>query len=283
MTTVAKRLESLDWIMTADKDVADILPENNVSAKSINSIIWSHSHFDHIGDPSKFPASTSLVVGPGFKKKFLPGAPEDPEGIHSSAWEGRELVEVAFDQNLKIGRFDAIDYFGDGSFYLLDSPGHLIGHICALARTTEDTFMLLGGDACHHGTEIRPSKYRPIPSVIYPSPYAAIDSDAFLSARSGCPGSVFQNEIHPSKSSREPFCRPSEDISHDLDEAVRSIEKLQELDARENIFTVFAHDQSLFDIVDFFPNPANDWKAKGWKEKGFWRFLGEFKTSKSPS
>ncbi len=32
----------------------------------------------------------------------------------------------------------AVDYFGDGSFLPLDGPGHAIGHLCGLARTTVD-------------------------------------------------------------------------------------------------------------------------------------------------
>lgn len=37
--------------------------------------IDSHYHFDHLGDPSRFPSSTEIVVGPKFKKAFLPGYP----------------------------------------------------------------------------------------------------------------------------------------------------------------------------------------------------------------
>lgn len=37
---------------------------------------------------------------------------------------GREFREIDFNiAPLKIGRFDAFDYFDDGSFYLLNSPG----------------------------------------------------------------------------------------------------------------------------------------------------------------
>ncbi|KAM5476938.1 hypothetical protein MauCBS54593_000209 [Microsporum audouinii] len=46
--------------------------------------------------------------------------------------------EISFDDGLEIGRFRAMDFFGDGSFYLLDAPGHAEGHLCALARTTAD-------------------------------------------------------------------------------------------------------------------------------------------------
>ncbi len=30
---------------------------------------------DHTGDPSLFPKSADLVVGPGFKEAFMPGYP----------------------------------------------------------------------------------------------------------------------------------------------------------------------------------------------------------------
>lgn len=40
-----------------------------------NSLLWSHWHWDHIGDPSRFPPSTDLIVGPGFKAALLPAFP----------------------------------------------------------------------------------------------------------------------------------------------------------------------------------------------------------------
>lgn len=51
------------------------------SETAIGAIIWSHWHWDHIGDASKFPSSVDIVVGPGFKKNLLPGYPENPEGV----------------------------------------------------------------------------------------------------------------------------------------------------------------------------------------------------------
>ncbi|KAF8904229.1 hypothetical protein CPB85DRAFT_985801 [Mucidula mucida] len=32
---------------------------------TVQTVIWSHSHIDHIGDMSKFPSTTELVVGAG--------------------------------------------------------------------------------------------------------------------------------------------------------------------------------------------------------------------------
>lgn len=45
--------------------------------------------------------------------------------LSSKFHRDRRVHEIDFtdDQSLKLGRFDAFDYFGDGSFYLLNSPG----------------------------------------------------------------------------------------------------------------------------------------------------------------
>lgn len=110
---------------------------------------------DHIGAPALFPKSTALVVGPGFKKQYTPGYPTNPDAVlREDDWEGRTFREVDIKKEggeLKIGRFWAYDYFGDGSFYLLATPGHTVGHLCGLARVTSipDSFVLMGGDACH--------------------------------------------------------------------------------------------------------------------------------------
>lgn len=78
----------------------------------------------------------------------MPGYPTK-EG--SPFWEadfiGRNVIEAPF--NTKIGQFDAWDYFGDGSVYVLNVPGHAVGHVSALVRTTPDTAVFLGGDVCH--------------------------------------------------------------------------------------------------------------------------------------
>jgi hypothetical protein len=74
------------------------------------------------------------------------------------------VIEIAFFEK-EVADFPAHDFFGDGSFYLLDTPGHAIGHLGALARTTtnRDTFIFMGGDLSHHGGQLRPSKYLHIP------------------------------------------------------------------------------------------------------------------------
>ena len=65
--------------MEIPKNVNEILKEGGVDDQKVNGIIWSHWHFDHTGDPSLFPKSADLYVGPGFKEKFMPAYPEGKE------------------------------------------------------------------------------------------------------------------------------------------------------------------------------------------------------------
>ncbi|KAI3584274.1 hypothetical protein IWW34DRAFT_815496 [Fusarium oxysporum f. sp. albedinis] len=242
---------------------------NTVPLESINGIVWSHHHWDHIGDPSTFPSTTSLIVGSGFKDEFLPAYPENPDSpLTQDAILGREVVEPDFKgaDIIQIGGYAAVDYFKDGSFYFLDTPGHTIGHVSALARTTagdDSTFMFLGGDVAHHAGEFRPSPFEPMPAEIRPDPR----KPAFQSNGNGslCPGSMFERMHRGAlERSMDPRTTPFYQTT------------VQPFDANDNVFTAIAHDASLADVVDFFPNSANEWKAKGWKREGHWRFLSDF-------
>ncbi|QRV83259.1 metallo-beta-lactamase superfamily domain-containing protein [Ceratobasidium sp. AG-Ba] len=274
---IANRILQNNWDVTVRKNVSDILAEHGVPLESITTIIWSHYHWDHTGDPSLFPPTTSLTVGPGFTKSQTPGYPTNPDAlILESAYEDRELVEIHFgeDPELLLGHFRAYDYFGDGSFYLLDSPGHAIGHICGLARTTPDTFVLMGGDTCHHGGQLRPTQYLPLPDYISPNPFEPQGPP--------CPGSVLL-DVHPHKNGTEPYFQiggMNGKSSHDdPPEARRSLNKLQEFDGHPNVLTVIAHDHSLLGLVDLYPKTINDWYNKGYKQLGLWQFARDFQVA----
>lgn len=114
--------------------------------KCDNSLISRYHHLDHSGDTSTFPKHTKILVGPGFRDAFLPGFPaKEGSPFPESAFEGRDVVEVPFSQDVLVGKYQAHDYFGDGSLYVLNVPGHAVGHIAALVRTTKDSFVFMGG------------------------------------------------------------------------------------------------------------------------------------------
>lgn len=273
---IKQRIESGGWGVEVQKGVREQLEEHGVNGADIEAVIWSHWHWDHLGDPSTFEPHTAVIVGPGFKSALLPGYPANASSpIRESDYAGRELRELVFDQNLKIGRFDALDYFGDGSFYILDSPGHAVGHLCAFARVTTDSFIFMGGDACHHGGEFRPSAYHPLPESISPNPL-----DAMRTQESVCPGALFEPILRDGDRTK-PFYKIADPedgsgVAYDVKEAEETIGKVIEADANDAVFVVMAHDDTLLDLVDFFPKYANEFKKKGWAEEGRWLFLKDF-------
>ena len=148
--------------------------------------------------------------------------------------------------------------------------------MCGLARTTaspEATFIFLGGDCAHHGGEFRPTQYLPLPESLSPSPMPRRHPGI-------CPGALLADihRLHPSaSSSTEPFLLVRETAAHDFKAAKESVMKMEEFDAHETVLTMIAHDDTMVNVVGTFPNTsANDWKKKGWREKGMWRFLGDF-------
>ena len=270
------------WTIDISKNVADILEDHDVhvSKGAIDTVIWSHHHWDHTGDMTTFPRSTSLVIGPGFSKQYLPGYPERKDApVLASDFEGRDVREINIEKEgkgFKISRFNAYDYFGDGSFYLLDTPGHSVGHMCGLARTTSSgpasgsdraTFVFMGGDACHHGGEFRPSAYLPLPKEIDPSPLKKIQPV--------CPGHLLQ-EIHRTKSATEPFYLVAPGFAHDSEVAEWTIGGLQEFDAHDNVLLLTAHDASVLDALEFYPKSLNGWAETGLGKEIRWKFLGDF-------
>lgn len=212
-----------------------------------------------------FPASTELVVGPGFTAKWSPGFPAKADApVREEDLAGRRVREISFDGGLKAGPFPAHDFFGDGSFYLLDAPGHCLGHVAGLARTSTgpDTFIMMGGDLAHHGGELRPSPYTRIPDSL---------PQGVVSTRTG---EWFREmNVRRGRKVDEPFIEPSMHWDEDL--LMQTIRRAQVADAQDHVWLVFAHDTSLFGSVDLFPRPANAWKEKGWKEMVEWKFLGD--------
>jgi len=212
---------------------------------------------------------------------MLPGAPADPESpIQESDYSGRNLREIRFDgaQSLRIGKLAAFDYFGDGSFYLLDTPGHAVGHMCGLARTTissstsspgsaRDTFVLLGGDVCHYAGILRPSPHMPMPQEIRPHPCSpGIESSCL------CPGSAFA-ELQQSRGRAVGDALYDMTFGHDIPLAKTTLSYLQEFDCHEDVFVIIAHDSTIRDGVPHFPETINDWKARGLGARLKWAFL----------
>ncbi|RDW72699.1 MBL fold metallo-hydrolase [Aspergillus mulundensis] len=134
--------------------VAQIERRTGVAADQVDTVLLSHAHFDHCRPITPlFPAATAYF-GPGTAEFCSPGHLADP----SSPWDGRY-----FDPNhaterwstlsgpwVPFGPFDsAMDFFGDGSFWIIQAPGHMPGNLAACARLSSGEWVMLASDCCH--------------------------------------------------------------------------------------------------------------------------------------
>lgn len=260
--------------VSVKQNVAEILDEHaastGVSSHDVEAVILSHMHFDHVGDMTTFPPSTDLVVGPGYLEATTPAYPTDPDAMTlDSDTSGRQVRQVDFTPgragSCKFGSFDAWDYFGDGSFYILDAPGHSTAHICAAARVTPDTFVFMGADACHHVGVIRPSPWLPLPHELrLPDPVGV------------CPGELLL-AIHPHHTPDHPFLEPGARMFPDYAAALRTNRAIQELDATGQVLVVIAHDHTLHPRMPLFPMSINEWKRLDLAAHTRWRFCDDFR------
>ncbi|KAF2270513.1 Metallo-hydrolase/oxidoreductase [Lojkania enalia] len=145
------------------KSIIHQLGERGVLAEQIDTVLFSHAHWDHsrpIRD--EFPNATGCF-GPGTKECCSPGHMTDP----SLQWDGRFFDPERATEKWKelegpwipFGPFqEAMDYFGDGSFWIIQAPGHMAGNLCAAARLESGEWVLLGSDCCH-SRELLDGKY----------------------------------------------------------------------------------------------------------------------------
>lgn len=143
----------------------------------------------------------------------------------------------------------------------------------ALARVTPDSFLVLGGDACHHAGQLRPTPFLqqafPVPESLLASTKTSISTDFFWSRGSA----LGQFDI---SSRAEPFLTGADTPgSFDADPELTKVtmEKVQSFDADEDFLVVVAHDESIAGVLDFFPKTLNSWKAQGVKDSMVWAFV----------
>lgn len=167
-------------------------------ASDVDIVMLSHVHWDHVGTASDFPRAAFVVgsgtldllrngAGPLypadiFNDDEIPAArtvelPPVPYARREEAYDAAPHApkhtdaapeaRAALPASVSAGKWSweplasfphALDLFGDGSLYVVDSPGHLYGHVNLLARVGARRWVYLGGDCCHDPRILRGEK-----------------------------------------------------------------------------------------------------------------------------
>lgn len=118
--------------------IPELLGRLGLAAAQVKYVGLSHSHGDHIGQASLFPAAT-LLVGKG-DWDVLSDAKITPNQASIAPWLSGGKVETLTGDK---------DVFGDGSVIILNMPGHTPGHRSLLVRLKGMGNVLLTGDLAH--------------------------------------------------------------------------------------------------------------------------------------
>ncbi|KAL0955168.1 hypothetical protein HGRIS_004076 [Hohenbuehelia grisea] len=135
------------------QNVIESLAKGGLSPTDVDTVCLSHLHWDHVGDVEPFTKST-FVVGGESLGLLKTGYPTDPNSRFDEHLLPLDRTRFLDDRTqwAQLGPFPrAFDFYGDGSLYIVDAPGHLPGHINVVARTSADGgWICLAGDSAHH-------------------------------------------------------------------------------------------------------------------------------------
>jgi len=155
-------------------DCADSLRAGGLDpANEVDAVILSHVHWDHVGTASDFTKAQFFVgsgtmhilhhgAGPYYPAEIFvgdevpfektlefPPVPSRPED-HTRAVDATRQTKHKWVEAQEDSQSHAmLDFYGDGSLFVVDAPGHLYGHVNLLARTGPKRWIYLGGDCCH--------------------------------------------------------------------------------------------------------------------------------------
>ncbi|OII10913.1 hypothetical protein BIU97_08495 [Curtobacterium sp. MCBA15_009] len=133
---------------------------------TVTHVVLSHLHPDHVGGLSAFPTAAVVVSEPVRRTLAAPRLRDGVlAGLLPDDLDRRLLVvpDDAFGQGTGPGGLRTADLFGDGSYRLVDLPGHAPGHLGAVIEGR----VLLAADAAW-GRDLlgQEHRIRPVPRAV---------------------------------------------------------------------------------------------------------------------
>ncbi|TVY58378.1 Cytochrome P450 monooxygenase andK [Lachnellula cervina] len=118
--------------------ICEQLAKRNIRGNEIDSVLFSHAHWDHCRPIDiEFPTACAFF-GPGTAEHCSPGHLASEDAKETVQWDGRYFDPLRQTQNWKelrgpwvrFGAFEkAMDFFENGSFWIIQAPGHMPGNL----------------------------------------------------------------------------------------------------------------------------------------------------------
>jgi len=131
------------------KDLPSQMRANGLDPKQVKMVIFSHLHFDHIGNSDAFTRATfyvgqdtdldNMTRMDGFEPKFI-----------AQLQKEHPFKKIDFTSGKPFATFKkAVDLLGDGSIIAVRGNGHLNGSISLFVRLPKGMVLLTGDEVVH--------------------------------------------------------------------------------------------------------------------------------------
>jgi glyoxylase-like metal-dependent hydrolase (beta-lactamase superfamily II) len=142
--------------MDPSQAVAAQLRERGIEPESVSVVVMTHLHWDHASAISEFPRATFLVC----EEEWEAATDRQPwrhgyaprQFDHGFDYRLVDFESAAAESFSSFGR--AFDVFGDGSVHIVATPGHTLGHMSVVVKTSGPE-ILLAGDAIYTERTLR--------------------------------------------------------------------------------------------------------------------------------
>ncbi|MEV0356192.1 MBL fold metallo-hydrolase [Nocardia sp. NPDC050697] len=126
--------------------LADALAARDVAVESIEFVLPTHLHWDHVSGLLELPERVPLRL-PAAERDWALAGPRAPIGVARGPLRGRTTEPLELDGPPVFGFPRSHDLFGDGSVLLVDLHGHTPGSVGVLLAVDDGSRVLLAGDA----------------------------------------------------------------------------------------------------------------------------------------
>jgi N-acyl homoserine lactone hydrolase len=131
------------------KDLPDQMKNDSLPPKKVSKVIFSHLHFDHIGNADAFTNATFYVGQDTDLDDMTRVEGFEPDFI-GQLQKGHPFKKIDFSSGKSFATFKkAVDLLGDGSIIAVRGNGHLNGSISLFVRLPKGMVFLTGDEVVH--------------------------------------------------------------------------------------------------------------------------------------